>query len=203
MWPLAAMAQEQDSEAQHQGFYVAFTAAQVSSTVDAADMDARLAAQGFTTRTSLSGENRFGAMLDAGYRWRYFGIELGYAHLGTMHTVVEGITPVDETYLRAISLAHPRSGAGPRLSALAFIPLGERWEFFGRAGGFYWRSTMSAEGRGRYEDVQGRELDPLLGVGGRLRMGPRITLLLEFDRYRLDGEAVNVMGLGVQYRLQR
>jgi hypothetical protein len=51
--------------------------------------------------------------------------------------------------------------------------------------------------------VQGRELDPLLGVGGRLRMGPRITLLLEFDRYWLDGEAVNVMGLGIQYRLQR
>lgn len=200
MLPVAVFAQKADSEDQGRGFYVSFTAAQVRSTVDAADMDARLAAQGFTTDTRLSGESRFGAMLDAGYRWRYFGVELGYAHLGKLHTVVEGTTPVDDDYLRAISLAHPRSGAGPRLCALAFIPLGERWELFGRAGGFYWRTTMSAEGRGRFTDVQGRQLDPVLGLGARFKMSERTAIVLEFDRYRLDGENVNAAGIGILYR---
>ena len=196
----SALADSQN-ERDSRGWYVGLTTGQVRGSIDAADMDKRLAAQGFTTHTTLSGQNRFGGMFDVGYRLRRAGLELGYADLGRLTTVVEGPTPVDDVYLAAISRAHPRSGNGPRLSGLLFLPLGERIELFGRGGIFYWKTTMSAKGFGQFVGVNDRSLDPFFGAGADVRLTERLHARLELTRYRLDGENLTFAGLGVSYKL--
>ena len=165
-------------------------------------MDTRLRAQGFVAQTDLKGQTRLGGELFGGYRWRRFAAELGYAHLGRMDTVVQGLTPVDQVYLRAISAAHPRSGRGPQLSALMNFPLNEQWEVFGRAGLFYWQNTLSAEGFGRYADIEGSQLDPFFGGGLQIRpFRKKWMLAAELRLYRLDGEIVGELGVAAKYRL--
>lgn len=150
-------------------FYVGGALTRVHNSANAQDMDARLAAQGYVTQTSLSGQSRLGGILFGGYRWRHVAAEIGYAHMGTMHTVVAGLTPVDDAYLRAISIAHPRSGKGPQLSVLGYVSLQHNLEAYGRIGWFYWRNTLSAEGFSRYADVNGQQLDSYAGLGLQLR----------------------------------
>ncbi|MBC7982984.1 MAG: outer membrane beta-barrel protein [Candidatus Obscuribacterales bacterium] len=184
-------------------YYVGGNVAIVRNTDDAGDMDSRLASQGYTTSTDLSGQTRFGGEVFGGYRWEKWAAELTYAHLGRMDTVINGSTPVDPEYLRAISKAHPRSGEGPQLSALYHLRMNDRWEWSFRGGVFYWRNTLSAEGFGRYSDVKDRQLDPFAEVGAqRRRVGQRWSVVAGVRVYVLDGEAVTAIQLGAKYLIR-
>jgi uncharacterized repeat protein (TIGR01451 family) len=191
---------EQNATDTRDGFYAGATVAFVHNGDDASDMDARLAAQGFVTQTHLSGRNRFGGALFAGYRRSRLALEGGYAHLGTMRTRVAGLTPVDDDYLRAIATAHPHSGKGPEASVLLFLPLSERWELFGRAGLFYWRNTLSAKELNRVRSIEST-LDPQIGIGLETRLGGRsLALRAEVQLYRLSRETIGVAGVSVLTR---
>jgi uncharacterized repeat protein (TIGR01451 family) len=167
----------------------------------ASDMDNRLAAQGYTTHTTLTGQTRLDGSIHFGYRWEHIATELTYAYLGRMDTRVEGLTPVDQPYLHAISLAHPRSGEGPQANVLGYWPLKKDWELFGRVGLFYWRNTQTAEGFSRYADNKDRTFDLFYGVGLqfptiRRRWLPRA----EFQLYKLDGETLTSINATISYR---
>ena len=183
-------------------WYVGGNVMMARGTVDAGQMDARLTQQGFVTSTQLNGQARFAGMLFGGYRWRYLGIEAGYTDLGRLDTEVSGTTPISEEYLAAISRAHPESGAGPQASLLAYVPLGERLEIFGRLGAFYWRGLETAEGRGEFADAKGRSFDPVFGLGVSLRLKQKWTAELQLNNYRLAGEDINCVGAGLRYRFR-
>ena len=185
---------------QAQGWIAGANGALVRGSVDAHDMDARLARQGYETETSLTGQERFGYMLFGGYRWQHVGLEAAYVDLGEMTTRVAGRTAVSDEYLLAISRSHPQSGAGPQFSALGFLPLGERLEARVRIGTFYWRSNMSAEGASRYRDTHDRAFDPVIGVGANLRANARWSVSAEWLGYRLAGERIDALTLGAIYR---
>ncbi len=185
-------------------YYLGGLVSLVRNSDGASDMDDRLRTQGFVTQTSLTGQTRFGGAVFGGYRWEHLAAELSYAYLGRMDTVVAGNTPVDQTYLRAISAAHPRSGEGPQASALYFHELNRQWEAYGRLGVFYWRNTLSAEGRGRFADIDGRQFDPFVGLGLQWhKPEKRWMLTAEFQPYRLDSELVMALNVGFKYRIGR
>lgn len=207
MLPLALHAADNDPQhnckVQAVGcYYIGVTLGLAHNSDGASEMDDRLAAQGYVTQTDLNGQSRFAGALFGGYRWTRFAAEFGYAHLGRMDSRVEGMTPVDDDYLRAVSLAHPRSGEGLQASGLVFIPFNEQWEVFGRAGLFYWRNTLSAEGFSRYTDTRERQTDPYLGLGARLDpLYKNWSLRAEAQLYKLDGDSLTYFGIGLTYRL--
>lgn len=184
-------------------FYVGGTLGLVRNSDGAAEMDERLRAQGYVTSTSLSGQSRLGFGLFGGYRWERLAAELSYTHLGRMDTIVAGNTPVDATYLRAVSAAHPRSGEGPQLSALYHLPINEKWEAFGRGGYFYWKNTLSAEGFGQYDDLAGRRFDPFVGLGIQWhKPEKKWSIKGELQAYKLDSETVLMVAAEFTYRVK-
>jgi uncharacterized repeat protein (TIGR01451 family) len=203
--PLAAVAQDHrtDDVDSRRGWLLGANALFVAGSVDATEMDARIARQGYRTQTELSGQQRLGAMVSAGYRRHHLGLEAAYVDLGKMTTRVRGTNPITDDYLLAISRSHPQSGSGPQFSVLGYLPFGERFEVFGRAGAFYWRSNMSAEGRSRYRDVDHRAFDPALGLGLNYRMTDRWTAAGQWTAYRLAGERVSALSVGVTYAFSR
>lgn len=199
--PLAASAAEPDAdETSPRGWMLGGHLIGVRNSVDAAEMDARLARQGYETQTRLSKQNRVGGMLFGGYRWPHLGLEAAYVDLGEMTTRVSGRNEVTDEYLRAVSRSHPQSGSGPQFSALGYWPLGEKLELVGRAGAFYWKSNMDAQGRQRYQDVNDRSLDPAFGFGLNYRVNSRWMATAQLVQYRLAGERIDTFSLGVVYR---
>ena len=120
-----------------------------------------------------------------------------------MDSRVAGLTPIDDTYLRAVSLAHPRSGEGPQGSIVGWWHLTERLELMGRAGLFYWRNLQSARGGAQLARDTERKLDPTFGIGLHWSARERWRVGLELDAYRLDGETVRVINASILYRLRR
>jgi hypothetical protein len=176
----------------------------VHNQIGASDMDARLAKDGYDTSTSMKGQTRIGGELLGGYRWEKWSVELAYAYLGRIDTVIAGKTPIDEAYLHAISIAHPRSGEGAKLAALYHIPIKDKWEAYVRGGGFYWRNTQRADSVYRDAVVKDRKLDPVLGLGIQYRpVKNKMSLAGELSFYRLDGETVTMLGFSLRYRIKR
>jgi uncharacterized repeat protein (TIGR01451 family) len=199
--PVVASSAERDAEETSlRGWMLGGHVMGVRGSVDAAEMDARIARQGYETQTQLSGQSRLGGMLFGGYRWPHLGLEGAYVDLGEMTTRVSGRNEVTDEYLLAVSRSHPQSGSGPQFSMLGYWPLGEKLELVGRAGAFYWKSNMDAQGRQRYRDVDDRALDPVFGFGLNYRASPRWTATVQLVQYRLAGERIDTLSLGVVYR---
>jgi len=185
-------------------YYLGAQVGVVHNKIGASDMDARLANAGYVTRTSMSGQTRLGGELLAGYRWNKWSTELGYSYLGRIDTVIAGNTPIDAAYLRAISVAHPRSGEGWKLAALYHIPFKDHWEAYLRGGAFYWRNTQRANSVYRDDMVRDRRLDPFMGLGLQYRpIKEKMSLSAELTMHELDGETVMMFGFSLRYRLKR
>jgi uncharacterized repeat protein (TIGR01451 family)/fimbrial isopeptide formation D2 family protein len=197
---LPVMANAAEPRVDSSYWYGGLSLASVHNADGAREMDARLAAQGYDTETSLSGQHRMGGSLFVGYSWRWLAGELAYVSLGRMDTRIEGNTPVDKEYLTAISLAHPRSGEGPQLSAQASWPLSKRLDVIGRVGLFYWRNTLTAETASTGVSGNERQLDPVWSLGLRYQASERIAVRARADLYRLDGERLTVIELAATWR---
>jgi hypothetical protein len=175
----------------------------VRNSIDADEMDTRLLREGYATQTDMSGFTRFGYSLSGAYRYKHVAFDLAYVDLGKVTTTIHGNTPLSPEYLRAISEAHPRSGKGPQASVLGFLPINEKWEVTGRMGLFRWSNSITTidRGSGEFDHIKVGSTDPMLGLGLRYTNNERWRTSLEWSRYRLDGETLNSVSLGVLYRL--
>lgn len=135
---------------------------------------------------------------------RYFGIEVGYAKLGS--TGFEGVDANGQPFSdRFTHDAVPFSFVG-------FLPLGDRWELIGRLGAVI-NSTYNTEQtcvrRTRWGTVaqQNCPSTPFAwGVGVRYRVAEKVGIRLDYDSYALQDAArspraeLNFFSLGVDYR---
>jgi len=153
-----------------------------------------------------------------GYRvGKHFAAEAAYADLGTLDyrttsgprilpTVNTGVPtvvaiPVDPT----IELA----AKGTALSALGILPIGQRWDVFGRAGVFF-ANTKTKFGLATPFTVTASAFpasstDSVLGIGAEINAGDHLSVRLEYQRFVDVGKEtevdVDVVGLTVLFRL--
>lgn len=153
-----------------------------------------------------------------GYRvGKHFAAEAAYADLGTLDyrttsgprilpTVNTGVPtvvaiPVDPT----IELA----AKGTALSALGILPIGQRWDVFGRAGVFF-ADTKTKFGLATPFTVTASAFpasstDSVLGIGAEINAGDHLSVRLEYQRFVDVGKEtevdVDVVGLTVLFRL--
>jgi hypothetical protein len=89
------------------------------------------------------------------------------------------------------------------------LPLGERFDFFGKAGIGFWRTRLESSGtfsaRGA-QTVNASGVGPVAGLGARLRITESFSARLEFERFFHVGDAarsgrsdINFGSLGLQY----
>ncbi|HMN44409.1 MAG TPA: InlB B-repeat-containing protein, partial [Povalibacter sp.] len=196
---LAAMTTVHADDAERAGWSIGATAARALGDVDGDDVTRGLAALGIPATARVEDQNRFGWRAFGGYRFgKYLSVDAGYANLGKATTHISGV-PVD---LEEIPHVLPASGAGWELSAAGYLPVSERVELYGRFGGWYWKTLYHAleTGQKRRPDADG--VDALGGIGIRYRHPERWEAGLGWDRYRVDGQSVDLVGLSVIFRFR-
>lgn len=146
-----------------------------------------------------------GAKVYVGFRpIRYFGLEIGYAKLGS--------TNFEGTDANGASFSDRFTHEAVPLSLVGFLPLGERWELIGRLG-FVINSTYNTEQscvrRTRWGTVvqQNCPSTPVAwGLGVRYRIGEKWGVRVDYDNYALKDSAsapraeLNFLSIGADYR---
>ncbi len=90
------------------------------------------------------------------------------------------------------------------LSLVAGVPLGPRFNLFGKAGGVYGRTDVSASGSSLLQTGHKNGWGWTYGAGATFKVTPNVQLRVDWDRYKLDfvgGERdVDMLTGGAQFR---
>ena len=121
-----------------------------------------------------------------GYRFmKYFGVEGGYMSFGEPSDEVSGIDVSIEA-------------TGWDAFAVGILPLGERFEVFGKLGLIFWDSDVDVSGAGSDSDSGS---DTAYGVGGAFLIGEHFAIRAEYEIFDIeDTEDVNMFSVGAEWR---
>jgi hypothetical protein len=143
-----------------------------------------------------------------GYRiFPYAAVEFAYADLGSLHEYhpARAITPL----ISSTEVRRKLETTGPAVSALAMLPINDRWDVFLRGGWYFADQKVTFEATGFPGDRTTFGTDGLLfGAGTQYGFGDHWTVRLDFQRYDDVGNEngaghadIDVFSLGVLFRL--
>lgn len=141
------------------------------------DLDRNLAANGFTTTSSID-RSHAAFRIIAGYRFtRRLAVEAGYVHFKDPAVTVRSAAA---TGLAAqVAQQAPLGMHGAVVEGVASLDVDSTLSLFGKAGGFFWRGKTSGGGAVRRDDG----IDPVLGVGADVHLWKEKALRLEYERF--------------------
>ena len=125
------------------------------------------------------------------FGWRlndYLALEGGYHNFGRFEEDFD----VDGTPVR-VSL----KADGFTLGGVGSIPLGERFNLFGRVGAFFWDGDADLNG---VTQATPEDTNLYLGLGVRYDLNERFSITGDGSRYDLDGTTGTVFSLGAEVR---
>lgn len=153
--------------------------------------------------------------LQIGYGWNsYVAVEIGYVDFGrafydAQYTVAFDAVPVGTGPITfSSSFSHTTlQSSGPTLAVLGMLPLGEKFDVFGRAGIIFSDTRVSYTRENDFlEEDKGEDKDLLFGAGGSWNINEDYALRLEYQRF-LDvgdektGEAdIDLIAVSVLFR---
>lgn len=162
--------------------------------------------------------------LQVGYRWgKYFATEVGYSKLGEANYRLPMSIEVTATDTNGVSVSDTFAGeratqfvsAGPTISALGLLPIGERFDLHVR-GGIYLADTRVTNrirdvefGNGNvvHRRVDASQTELYAGLGGAWSINESVTLRAEYQRYlnvgdnKKTGESdIDVFNLSVLFK---
>lgn len=145
--------------------------------------------------------------VQVGYRFnRYVGMEVGYTNFGKADYVAEITNTTQDYSVRYVS-------SGTSISALGFLPLGERFDIHGRAGYLHADTRV----RERLEDVSTGDFvsqefkassnELFAGVGAAWNISPGFSLRVEYQKFFDVGDEdqtgeqdIDMVSFGVLFR---
>ena len=135
-----------------------------------------------------------------GYRFANpFAVELAWTGLEGPDTSVFAPT-VDANLLGDIGRLHPLAGRGPSLSVLAHPWECGRLSTFAKLGYWYWEADVDVDlGGGNRVRRRPTGFDFVLGAGLQYRLFDRLNLRVEYERYFLDDDGVDMVSAGLQF----
>ncbi len=176
-------------------WYVGGQLGRVMTGVDSSEVDARLADEGIGGSSRVTDENRLGHKLFAGYQFTpILALEGGYTQLGEISTRFENL-PAD-TSAQDLNKVRPGSGYGGELALVAGHHFSAKLRGIARAGVLHWR----AEHRIGDSSHTASGTDALLGLGVELSFNPAWTARVSWDRYSVENDKSQWLGLGMMYR---
>jgi hypothetical protein len=147
-----------------------------------------------------------------GYRFhRFFGAELALAQFGELKSTAKADMDFGDGFVPASVSLTFRAG-GPMLSAIGILPLGEKFEFYGRLGYLFASSerelTSRVDGQsGGFGSAKGDSQIPVYGIGFSWHINQVYSIRGEYQQLdqvgqenRTGAEDVTVMGLGLVVR---
>jgi hypothetical protein len=149
-----------------------------------------------------------------GYRFhRFFSAELGLAQFGQLKSTAKADVDFgDGNGYVPSSISLTFTAGGPMLSAIGILPIGEKFEFFGRLGYLFTSSERSLGSKvngqsGSFGSAKGDSQNPVYGVGFALHINQVYSIRGEYQRLdqlgqenRTGAEDVTVIGVGLIIR---
>lgn len=180
------------------GFYVGFNAGQ--ATYDVSLEDLSFLDDGSLTSASLD-DIHASLGLSLGYQiTSNFSVEASYVELGKISARAESD---GSGFLYAPGVVNAKAEA----SGLAFdikgqAPINKILGFYGKLGIFSWDAdTTLKDSSGELANVSEDESDSFFGLGASFVMNYNSSLNLEYTAYKLDDIDVDVLTIGIQFRL--
>lgn len=147
-----------------------------------------------------------------GYRFhRFFAAELGLAQFGSLESKAKADMDFGTGFVPA-SVSLTFSAGGPMVSAIGFLPIGEKFEFFGRLGYLFASSERELSSRvdgdaGSFGSAKGDSQNPVYGVGFAWHLNQVYSIRAEYQKLddigqenRTGEEDISVIGVGVIVR---
>ncbi|MEO8038223.1 MAG: outer membrane beta-barrel protein [Betaproteobacteria bacterium] len=124
-------------------------------------------------------ESTVGFKAFAGYKLnRNFGLELGFSNFGEARA--------DGTVFGAARIGRWK-GYGVDLSAVAFLPLGDRFEVFAKGGVAFWDVTSTLATTAS-QDINDRGFSGVAGAGVIWWVLPQVGLRMQYERFQKVGD---------------
>ena len=149
-----------------------------------------------------------------GYRFhRFFSAELGLAQFGQLESTAKADVDFgDGNGFVPSSIALTFTAGGPMLSAIGILPIGEKFELFGRLGYLFTSSERSLSSKvngqtGSFGSAKGDSQNPVYGIGFAWHINQVYSIRGEYQQLdqlgqenRTGAEDVTVMGVGLIIR---
>jgi len=149
-----------------------------------------------------------------GYRFhRFFSAELGLAQFGQLKSTAKADVDFgDGNGFVPSSIALTFTAGGPMLSAIGILPIGEKFELFGRLGYLFTSSERSLSSKvngqtGSFGSAKGDSQNPVYGIGFAWHINQVYSIRGEYQQLdqlgqenRTGAEDVTVMGVGLIIR---
>jgi len=199
---LAAAPSLQDYRWFERGWYVGGAVGTARADVSESQLDGELAAQGFMTTSQIDDEDTAWKAW-GGYRFEGpLALEASYVSLGRLRSEVD-TTVVDlDTFLDALADTQPFLGEGVGLAGVLYPLDVDRFALGLRAGAWYWQADVEARAStGERSSVDKDGVDPFFGLHGLFDLTETVQLRAEVERYFVDGEGVDLLSFGIQFRI--
>jgi uncharacterized repeat protein (TIGR02543 family) len=181
-----------DDQFRAPGWFIGGTLGAALGDVESRDVTAKL-----LDAAHVKDRNRLAGRLFGGYRFnQHLSLEAGYTDLGKVTTTIE----TSALNLNDVKGVLPASGEGWELSVSGYLPLAKRWDVYGRLGAWHWETRYRVEETGQQRRPSASGLDGIGGLGVRYWVSPSWQAGLGWDRYRVDGQNVDLLGLSVVYQ---
>jgi hypothetical protein len=199
---------------QDRGFYLNANFGQAQYDISQDDLDAvalgAFEANGVTVIDADSSLDDEGSpwSLSGGYRFsRYLAVEVGYLDLGTAKYDATGAVSLPVIGIVDTTLGIDISAKGPTVAAVAYAPIGEKFDVHGRLGMFFADSSfdigVALDAVTDSEEISENSEDLFASIGAAFHFTPNFAASLDFTLFQDVGDEIETdvdsLTLGVQY----
>jgi tetratricopeptide (TPR) repeat protein len=186
------------------GFFITAGAMYFDSRLDGRDVDEELSGLGHTTQTSYDGRE-FGGKVVIGHQFEGpFAIELGYTNMGEIKSDITAFAPVSASLAADLARVHPVLGDGFTLALRTNVWGGGPFTVTARAGAWAWDADKDLKiytppAGVQISKIDAEGFDLFYGVGLILGDWRGFNLVVEYERYFLESDAVDSFTLGATH----
>lgn len=168
------------------------------------ELNGELESRGINATISDVDSNRVMAQIFAGYEYTSrWGVELAYVDLGDVSASINGtITGVNNYFANGQDI-YPQTATGWLLSSVYRYPVSGQLQLTGRLGVYSWATDYTLQTNIASQDISEDGTDISYGIGlesGSWIKRGGIVGQLNWERYSVNGETVDILALGVSYR---
>jgi hypothetical protein len=168
----------------------------------AANSSGDLSTMNYDVTTTVGGKNRLGWRVFTGYRFtNYLALQVGYTDLGRVDSrfgdYPQPIPLLDETR----RMSRPQSARGLDFGLQLKAPVTERLAVSVRGGAYRWKLQQpTATSDSDSTRSRQRDSDAFFGAGAEVNLLADLSGTLEWVRYQVAGEPIDLWTVGVLYR---
>jgi len=171
---------------------------------DSGELNNELVVRSINATISGVDNSRIMTQVFAGYEYTSrWGVELGYVDLGDVSASTNGTSTGIDDYFAIGQDIYPQTATGWQLSSIYRYPVSGSLQLTGRVGVFNWTTDYTLETSTDSQDVSEDGTDIVYGIGvesGSWIKQGGIVSQLNWDRYSINGEIIDVLAVGISYR---